>query len=90
MEITTDYLEIIRRRREKKNLPRSQRDEMLELFVAKLNAGNISDGYPKTTIPRVAKMLAGIPTGDLFAIYKKCETYRKFGAGLRYELKPRA
>lgn len=89
MEITTDYLEIIRRRREKQNLPRSQRDEMLELFVAKLNAGNISDGYPKTSFPRVAKMLEGIPTGDLFAIYKKCETYRKFGAGLRYELKPK-
>lgn len=35
-------------------------------------------------------MLEGIPTGDLYAIYRKCCTYRKFGAGLRYELKPRS
>lgn len=89
MELPTDYLEKIRRRRVEKNLPRNERDEMLELFLARLNAGNIADGYPKITHARVAKMLEGIPTGDLFAVYKKCDSYRKFGAGLRYELKPR-
>ena len=90
MEITTDYLEKIRRRRAEKKLPRNERDEMLELFLHRLNAGNVADGYPKTTIPRVAKLLEGIPTGDLYAVFQKCSTYRKFGAGLRYELRPQA
>ena len=90
MELDTNqYLEKIRQRRDQKNLPRNERDEFLELFVAKLNAGNIADGYPKTTYGRVAKMLEGIPTGDLHAVFQKCCTYRKFGAGLRYELKPK-
>ncbi len=90
MEINIEkYLGKIRRRRDEKGLPRNERDEMLDLFVARLNADNVRDGYPKTTHPRVAKMLEGIPTADLHAIFKKCSTYRKFGAGLRFELKPR-
>jgi hypothetical protein len=90
MEIDIDaYLGKIRQRRSKAGLPRNERDEMLDLFVARLNVDNVRDGYPRASHPRVAKMLEGIPTGDLHAIYKKCSTARKFGALLRYELKPR-
>lgn len=62
---------------------------MLEAFQARLNAGNVADGYAKVSIGRVAKMLEGIPTDDLHAVYKQCDKYRKFGAGLRHELTPR-
>ena len=87
---TDRYLEKIRRRRAEKKLPRNPRDEMLELFVERLNAGNVADGFPKVGFGRVAKLLEGIPTGDLFALFQKCQTYRKFGAGLRHELRPKA
>jgi hypothetical protein len=87
---TDSYLERIRRRRAEEKLPRNARDEMLELFVDRINAGNIADGFPEASFGRVAKMLEGIPTGDLYALFQKCQTYRKFGAGLRHELKPKA
>ena len=87
---TDRYLERIRRRRAEKKLPRNPRDEMLELFVDRINAGNVADGFPAVGFGRVAKMLEGIPTGDLFALFQKCQTYRKFGAGLRHELRPKA
>lgn len=89
LELPASFLLDFQPRARKKGEPRSERDELLGIFVAKLNAGNIADGYPKTTHARVAKMLEGIPTGDLYATFKRCSEYRKFGAGLRYELKPR-
>lgn len=88
MELTSEYLNKFRRER-LKNQPRNERNEQIDLFVARLNASRITDGYPKLTYARVAKMLERIPTSDLHAIYRKCETYRSFGAGLNYELKPR-
>lgn len=87
---TDSYLERIRRRRAEEKLPRNARDEMLELFVGRINVGNIADGFPEVGFGRAAKMLEGIPTGDLYALFQKCQTYRKFGAGLRHELKPKA
>ncbi len=89
LEIPVDFLKTFQIRKRRPGEPRSERDELLDVFVARLNAGNIADGYPKTTHARVAKMLAHIPTGDLYDVYRKCDTYRKFGAGLRTELKPR-
>ena len=45
---TDRYLERIRRRRAEKKLPRNARDEMLELFVDRLNAGNVADAIRRT------------------------------------------
>jgi len=89
MEISSTYIEKFRPAAVSKiGKPRSEREEQLDIFLARLNASRITDGYPKLTHARLAKMLERIPTGDLYAIYKKCETYRSFGAGLNFELKP--
>ena len=90
MELPTDYLEKIRRRRAEKGLPRSERDEMLELFLARLNAARIVDGLPKMTHARLATSLKGIPTGDLFPFYKQCEGARHFSRFFWWSLKPKA
>lgn len=78
MEIQNDYLEIIRRRRVEKGLPRCERDEQLELFLARLNAARVSDGLPQLTPGRIAKVLEGIPTSELYPFYKQCEGARHF------------
>lgn len=90
-KIDLSYLDKFRPRAdEKTGRPRSQRDELLDKFTARLNASRIADGYPKLTHARVAKMLAGRDEPELYRLYSRCETYRSFGAGLHYELKPKA
>lgn len=89
MEIPTDYLEKIRRRRAEKNLPRNERDEMLDLFLARLNAGRVADGFPKLSYARLAKMLEGIQTGELYPLYKECDQAKSFGGLLNWKLKQR-
>lgn len=74
--------------RPQKNRPRCDRNEMLDKFLAALKASN-KPGYPPYTHSRVAGLLEAIPTEDLEAIFRKCSTYRSFGAGLTYELKPK-
>lgn len=90
MEIPVEFLEKFRPRARKSGEPRNERDEMLDIFLARLNASRIKDGYPKISYARLAKLLERIPTRDLYAFYQKCETYRSFGAGFHYELKPKA
>lgn len=90
MELPANYLNKFRPAAAKKSgAPRNARDEMLDVFAARLNASRIVDGYAKLSHARVAKMLEGIPTEDLHAFYARCETYKSFGAGFHYELKPR-
>lgn len=90
MEIQTEqYLEKIRQRRAEKNLPRNERDEQLELFLARLNAARITDGIPKMTYGRLVKALEGIPTGDLYAFYKQCDGARNFSRFFWWSLKPK-
>lgn len=49
----------------------------------------IREGYPKVTHARVAKMLEGVPDGELEALFTRCSAYRKFGAGLGDQLAKR-
>lgn len=88
MEIQNDYLEKIRARRVQKGLPRSEREEMLELFLHRLNAARVLENYPKLTHPRLAKALQGVPTGDLYPFYKQCEAARHFSRFFWWSLKP--
>lgn len=95
MEIDLRYIEKFRRKQNiningltvKSGGPRNEREEQIDRFVCRLNQG--LDGRRPYTHARVAKMLQGIPTADLHATFQKCETYRRFGAGFHYELKPR-
>ncbi len=71
---------------------RSTRDEQMEVFLHRINASRVNDGYPKYTYSRLAGMLkkAGYGSDDLYALAKVCDTYRSFGAGFHHQLsKPR-
>lgn len=78
-------------RERKPGEPRSERDEQLEIFLARLNASRVSDGFPKYTYGRLGTMLkrAGYKSDDLYALAKRCDGYRSFGAGFHHQLKPR-
>lgn len=89
MEISASTFEKFNPTQLKKNLPRTSREEQIQRFLDVLNPDRIRSGRKVYAYPRIAKMLQGIPTEDLHAFYQKCQTYRSFGAGFHFELKPR-
>ncbi|MER0170329.1 MAG: hypothetical protein DU489_06945 [Nitrosomonas sp.] len=71
-----------------KNNRGSQRGEMLDKFLEKLNLARKGDGYKLLTHSRLSKMLSHIPTEDLHAFYRQCETAKiPFGAFFYWSLK---
>lgn len=56
-----------------KNNHGSQRGELLDKFLSRLNPSRIADGYKPLTHSRVSLLLAHIPTEDLHAFYQQCE-----------------
>ena len=66
----------------------SARGELLDKFLAHLNPQRRRDGYREYSHARIATMLAHIPTEDLYAFLRACETSDiPFGAKFHYELK---
>lgn len=57
-----------------KNNRGSQRGEILDKFLAKLNPSREASGYKPFTHARLSVMLAHIQTEDLHAFYRQCET----------------
>lgn len=71
-----------------KNNRGSQRGEMLDKFLERLNPPRIADGYKPLSHSRLSKLLAHIPTEDLHAFYKQCENSdMPFGAYFHWSLK---
>jgi hypothetical protein len=89
LEIPPEFLEKFRPRARKKGEPRSEREELLGVFLAKLNAQRIADGFPKLTYGRLARVLQHVPTEDLYAFYRQCDAARHFGKFFWWSLKPK-
>lgn len=51
----------------------SQRGEMLDKFLARLNPSRVAAGYKPLSHARIAVLVSHIPTEDLYAFYKQCE-----------------
>ncbi len=49
----------------------TERGELLETFLSRLNPGRKAKGYPLLTAGRLAFLLTGIPTKDLYALLSK-------------------
>ena len=56
-----------------KNNRGSERGELLDKFLEKLNPTREKSGYKKLTHPRLSVMLSHIPTDELYAFYSQCE-----------------
>lgn len=62
----------------KKNAPRSEREEVLQKFLERLNHSRKEAGIPPMSYGRLAKIFTGVPTSDLYPFYKTCEGARSF------------
>lgn len=68
--------------------PRNEREEIVGMFLDRLNFYRSSARFPAYTYPRLAKMLKGKTTSELHALFKQCETARSFSAFFHWALKP--
>ena len=88
MDLNTDYIDKFRPAAAEDHAPRSEREEMLVKFLKRLNGDRKADGLEALTPARLATILKGVPTGDLYGFYKSCERARSFTRLFWYLLKP--
>ena len=62
-----------RTRPPKKRTRETERGELMEYFVKKLNRTRMTDGFTVITMSRMGKILEGIPTKDLYYLKRMCD-----------------
>lgn len=65
----------------------SERAEVIEKFLNRINPGRTAAGYKPITPARIGIMLAHVPTPDLHAFYKECDQANNFGALFHWKLR---
>lgn len=68
--------------------PRSEREELVGMFLERLNNARLGTKYKPLTGRAVAVKLSHIPTGDLWAFYQQCERANNFSAYFFWALNP--
>lgn len=77
-----------------KKLKITERGELMEYFLDKLNAGRTQDGLAPMTMGRMGRLLVGIPTNDLYFLKSVCDDAQKrngpsaFSKKFWWEIKP--
>ena len=66
----------------------SQRAELIEKFLERVTATRQANGFRAISPARMGKMLAHIPTDQLYPFYRDCERARSFTAYFHWSLKP--
>lgn len=69
--------------------PRNEREEIVSKFLAEINFDRARAGFRPYTYPRMAVLLQGVPTSDLYPFFKKCEGARSFGKFFHWSLDPK-
>jgi hypothetical protein len=57
----------------------SERSDLLETFLSRLNPGRKAKGYEPITYGRLAHLLAGIKTADLYYLMSVCNDAERRG-----------
>lgn len=65
----------------------SERAEILEKFLNRLNPGRVQAGYKPYTPARLGMMLAHVPTKDLYPFYRECESAQHFSKLFHWKLR---
>lgn len=68
---------------------RTERGEWLKKFCDRMNPERVAMKLRPITIPRMAVMLHGVPTGDLYAFWQACERAKHFGKYFWWSINPK-
>lgn len=73
----------------KSRLRQTERGELMQYFIDRINPGRIRDGLPKIAMARMGKILEQIPTKDLYYLKRICDDSPNFSKRFFYELDPK-
>lgn len=67
----------------------TERGELMQYFMEKLNRARIRDGLGPLSMPRMGKILQLIPTKDLYYLKSVCDQANDFSKKFWWEVKPK-
>lgn len=76
-------------RQTKARIRETERGELMQYFIDRINPGRIRDGLPKITMGRMGKILEQIPTKDLYYLKRICDDSGNFSKRFFWELDPK-
>ena len=67
----------------------TERGELMRFFCRHLNVTRAKDGHSPITMPRMGKILEGIPTEDLYYLQSVCSKAKSFSKKFWWEVDPK-
>lgn len=67
----------------------TERGELMQYFLDKLNYSRRKDGLPKLTMGRMGRILVAIPTKDLYYLKSVCDQAPNFSKKFWWEVDPK-
>jgi hypothetical protein len=67
----------------------TERGELMEYFLKKLNAARVRDGLQPMTMGRMGRILVAIPTKDLYYLKSVCDQSKDFSKKFWWEVNPK-
>lgn len=67
----------------------TERGELMQYFLDRLNRERARDGYAPLTLPRMGRILQVIPTKDLYYLKSVCDTASDFSKKFWWEVNPK-
>lgn len=67
----------------------TERGELMEYFLKKLNAARVRDGLAPMNMPRMGRLLVAIPTKDLYYLKSICDQAADFSKKFWWEVNPK-
>lgn len=89
MEIPQTYLQKFQSESREQHKPRTEREELLDKFLMKLNPPRQQAGMKLITYPHLASLLKAVPTSDLYPFFNECDKARNFSSLFWWKLKPK-
>jgi len=68
---------------------KTERGELMLFFSRHLNGARVKDGYQPISMPRMGKILEGIPTKDLYYLQSVCTKAKHFSKRFWWEIDPK-
>jgi hypothetical protein len=67
----------------------TERGELMEYFLHKLNVARVRDGLKPMTMGRMGMLLIAIPTKDLYYLKSVCDQSKDFSKKFWWEINPK-
>ena len=67
----------------------TERGELMQYFMERLNTARVRDGLGKLTMPRMGRLLLAIPTKDLYYLKSVCDNAKDFSKKFWWEINPK-